>query len=127
MDKPNYRAIDDFTHSLEQSTERRNPCTAEKIANAPLKQQKMRKKKVPNLSSGDWVAINEEEVEWYVGKIKRFDANVGNKKIFIVDNLLIPCTSIKSDKHFKSVENPSGEKKAFQDDIVCNIKPPKSL
>lgn len=96
-----------------------------KTKTVKLKSKSAQNGKSQLLSVNDWVAINEEGMEWYVGKIKSVE-EVSEKKIYNLDSIMIRPLNAKS-KFFKHAQNQNDVKKVFEDDIVCNILTPKEL
>ena len=78
------------------------------------------------LPENTWIAINEEDTDWYIGKVKSEEEEICEKKMFIICNIMTKVDNKKS-KHFQMNEDQNNEKKIFKDDIIRKIGPPKEL
>ena len=76
-------------------------------------------------TENEWIAVNEEDTDWYVGKVKNIK-EVGGKKLVTIESIMIR-SSMKKSKHFQLEHNQNSEKQIFFDDIVCKISTPKEL
>ena len=70
-------------------------------------------------TENEWIAVNEEDTDWYVGKVKNIK-EVGGKKLVTIESIMIR-SSMKKSKHFQLEHNQNSEKQIFFDDIVCKI------
>lgn len=84
-----------------------------------------RKNKTKNdfSASGDWIAVDGDDTEWYLAKIKS-SQKVGDKEVFSTSNILTKV--IGNLKHFDHGVSENNVKKVFEDGLFCQIKSPKA-
>ena len=72
-----------------------------------------------------WIAINEEGSKWYIGKIQNVE-EICNKKILHVSSVMIQIEFTKA-KYIKFQPSHDEVKQIFEDDVICQISPPKEM